>query len=202
MTRPEGQDDALAASGQAANVTEPVEEGVPIAELLRLAESVHRSLEDYIAKHSQDGESKAKALNLIKWLNKKIKLVEREESFVVPPLYEIRVKRGYVWWMEFGFNIGYEFGGRHPGVILQRSSGIVWAIPVSSQRPTPEQMRQGIYVEIPVIKGRFEDIPRWVNVLTLMPVSEIRIDFSSASGYVSGSVLDQIREAMERRYPR
>ncbi len=32
--------------------------------------------------------------------------------------------RGAVVWIEFGFNIGNEFGGRHPAIIMRKTGSI------------------------------------------------------------------------------
>ncbi len=48
----------------------------------------------------------------------------------------ILFKRGNVVWIDFGFNIGNEFGGMHPAVILKNFSNDLFVLPISSKRPS------------------------------------------------------------------
>ena len=43
----------------------------------------------------------------------------------------ILFKRGNVVWIDFGFNIGNEFGGMHPAVILKNFSNDLFVLPLS-----------------------------------------------------------------------
>ena len=45
------------------------------------------------------------------------------------------LKRGNVVWIDFGFNIGNEFGGMHPAVILKNFDKDLFVLPVSSKKP-------------------------------------------------------------------
>ena len=44
-------------------------------------------------------------------------------------------KRGNVVWLDFGFNVGNEFGGMHPAVILKNFEKDLFVIPISSKKP-------------------------------------------------------------------
>ena len=44
-------------------------------------------------------------------------------------------KRGNVIWLDFGFNIGNEFGGMHPAVILKNFDNDLFVVPISSKKP-------------------------------------------------------------------
>ena len=44
------------------------------------------------------------------------------------------LKRGNVVWIDFGFNIGNEFGGMHPAVILKNFDKDLFVLPVSSKK--------------------------------------------------------------------
>ena len=46
------------------------------------------------------------------------------------------LKRGNVVWIDFGFNIGNEFGGMHPAVILKNFDKDLFVVPISSKKPT------------------------------------------------------------------
>lgn len=49
-------------------------------------------------------------------------------------------KRGNVIWLDFGFNIGNEFGGMHPAVILKNFDNDLFVVPISSKKP-PEYLK-------------------------------------------------------------
>ena len=49
-------------------------------------------------------------------------------------------KRGNVVWLDFGFNIGNEFGGMHPAVILKNFDNDLFVVPISSKKP-PEYVK-------------------------------------------------------------
>ena len=49
-------------------------------------------------------------------------------------------KRGNVIWLDFGFNIGNEFGGVHPAVILKNFDNDLLVVPISSKKP-PEYIK-------------------------------------------------------------
>lgn len=49
-------------------------------------------------------------------------------------------KRGNVIWLDFGFNIGNEFGGMHPAVILKNFDNDLFVVPISSKKP-PEYIK-------------------------------------------------------------
>lgn len=48
---------------------------------------------------------------------------------------KLLLKRGNVVWIDFGFNIGNEFGGMHPAVILKNFDKDMFVLPVSSKKP-------------------------------------------------------------------
>jgi len=47
----------------------------------------------------------------------------------------ILFKRGNVVWVDFGFNIGTEFGGMHPAIILKNFESELLVVPISSKMP-------------------------------------------------------------------
>ena len=70
-------------------------------------------------------------------------------------------------------------------------------MPLSTQEPTNDQKKSGIYVEIKKVWG-FKNMTRWVNVLNSTPISIQRFDFASNKGNVKGADLDAINEAIEK----
>ena len=56
------------------------------------------------------------------------------------PLEDVKIlmkyvlfKRGNVVWIDFGFNVGNEFGGMHPAVILKNFEKDLFVLPISSK---------------------------------------------------------------------
>lgn len=48
---------------------------------------------------------------------------------------KVLLKRGNVVWIDFGFNIGNEFGGMHPAIILKNFDNEIFVLPISSKKP-------------------------------------------------------------------
>ena len=107
-------------------------------------------------------------------------------------IHNLVLRRGNVVWVNFGFNIGREFGGKHPALILKNTKDTVIVLPLSSQPPkNPE-----VNVQIDNVYG----LPlktRWGNVLRITPISIIRIDFDSPVGSVKNSVLQDISDKIK-----
>lgn len=143
-------------------------------------------------------ETDAKQRQLVReyfdWVKMKTEIIANEKSFVMPE--GILIQRGDVFWINFGYNIDEEFGGRHPGIVLRLGSRTAIVLPLSTKEPTQAQMDSGIYVEIKRVYN-FKGMKRWVNVLNAMPVSIQRFDFSS-KGNIKGWELDNITEAIEK----
>ena len=102
-------------------------------------------------------------------------------------IHNLILKRGTVVWVNFGYNIGVEFGGRHPAIILRNNKESLFVAPLSSQIPND----MDINVFIDYVYG-FEKMDRYVNVLRLCHVSIIRVDLLSKIGSVKGTILDDI----------
>lgn len=165
--------------------------------LLQSHRDLVATLNDYVsvAKESEDPEELKLAASYLSWLLNKTDKIREEKTFVVDS--EKMPRRGEVFWMDFGFNVGREFGGRHPAVILKCSGGMVIVLPLSTQEPYPDQLKSGIYVEVDYVRN-FKKCRRWVNVLNVVPLSIQRVDFSSNSGHINGYVLDRINESLTK----
>jgi mRNA-degrading endonuclease toxin of MazEF toxin-antitoxin module len=147
---------------------------------------------------SQDAKEIELAKEYLTWVQKKTTMILNEKNFSLPEDIKLwEIKRGSVFWAEFGYNIDEEFGGRHPALVLRRGGNTVIVLPLSTQEPTEDQKNSGIYVEIPKVWG-FRNMTRWVNVLNATPISIQRIDFSGNRGNVKGPDLDNINKAMEK----
>ncbi len=98
--------------------------------------------------------------------------------------------RKTVIWIDFGYNIGKEFGGRHPAIILKNLKDSLVVIPLSSQIPKTMDYN----VRIDKVYG-FPEMPRWANVTRITQVSLSRALFESF-GDVKPAVLKEISEKL------
>ena len=129
--------------------------------------------------------------NYMQWIHKKTDIIINEPHFTCDK--KDMLKRGTVVWIEFGFNIGNEFGGRHPAIILRKTADSIFVVPLSSQKPDSPQK---YHVKIEKVYG-FKNMERWTNVLRLQNVSIQRIDTTASIGNVKGTVLDAINDALK-----
>ncbi len=143
-----------------------------------------------------DNDDRKRTMNYCDWIDKKTNIVLEEKTFNFNDAKYNMIKRGSVVWVEFGFNIGAEFGGRHPAVVLRRTEGTIFVVPLSSQKPN---RIKPYHVEIKKVYG-FKDMERWTNVLKLKNVSLQRVDISSSIGNVKGDVLDKINSAIKNTH--
>lgn len=120
-------------------------------------------------------------------------------------------KRGNVVWIDFGFNIGNEFGGMHPAIILKNFGNELIVLPISSKKPKEYKIIEQEYnegksthqelenkknsiteiVQIDKIY-RFKDMIRWVNITRIRKVSILRLNFKGTIGKVDGKYLSII----------
>lgn len=132
--------------------------------------------------------------NYLEWISQKTKMIIDEPNYICED--EKILIRGNVVWIDFGFNIGNEFGGKHPAIILRKTKDSVFVVPISSKRPN---IINKYHVQIDKIYN-FKDMERWVNVLRVKQVSIQRIDFNSSIGNIKGYILDKISEAIKETY--
>ena len=157
-------------------------------------DSLKEALENYVKENSsKDEEVVYTAYTFLQWLKKKTEIVQKEKTFEIPE--GIELKRGKVFWIDFGFNIGQEFGGKHPAIIYRVSGGQVFVFPLTTQEPDEEKPP---FVKIPFVFD-FPNMKRWVNVLNLKCVSINRIDFESCNGRVKPEFLKKIGEAWKEK---
>lgn len=140
----------------------------------------------------ENNEEVKRSINYLKWLEKKSQIIHNEKSFEFPQNFKLN--RGTVVWVEFGFNIGREFGGRHPALILRKTGDSIFVVPLSSQEP--EEIKD-YHVKINKVYG-FKNMVRWTNVLKIINISIQRVDFTSSVGNVKGYVLNKINDAIEK----
>ena len=132
---------------------------------------------------------------------------------------KVLLKRGNVVWIDFGFNIGNEFGGMHPAIILKNFDNEIFVLPISSKKPkefrkleqdyhnrkiTLEEYekKKGQITEIIQIDNiyRFKDMIRWTNITRMKKVSILRLNFSGTIGKVNGKYLSTINEKIREEF--
>lgn len=67
--------------------------------------------------------------NYLEWISQKTKIIIDGPNYICEN--EKILIRGKVVWIDFGFNIGNEFGGKHPSIILRRIKDSVFVVPIS-----------------------------------------------------------------------
>lgn len=98
--------------------------------------------------------------------------------------------RKTVIWVDFGYNIGSEFGGTHPAIILKNLKDSLIVIPLSSQEPKSMDYS----VKIDKVYG-FADKLRWANVTRITQVSLSRVHFRKF-GDVKPTILTDISKKL------
>ena len=144
-----------------------------------------------------DDEDSKRTINYLKWTKTKTNIILKEREYTISNEDRQKLRRGKVVWVDFGFNIAEEFGGRHPAVILKLFGNSMYCIPIDSGRVPDNKRGKDYAIDIPFIY----DMPRmarWCNVLRLRSVSLQRIDFSSPIGRLRGDKIDEINEALDK----
>lgn len=146
----------------------------------------------YSSTNKDSDDARKRTHNYFQWISTKTQLVMDEPSFVCDK--EDKLVRGAVVWIEFGFNIGNEFGGRHPAIILRKTGSSIFVVPLSSQEPNE---KKDYHVKVEKVYG-FRSMVRWTNVLKLQNVSIQRVDTTASMGNVKGDVLNDINNALKK----
>lgn len=110
--------------------------------------------------------------------------VPKEDIMLI--MRSVVLVRKTVVWVDFGFNVGTEFGGRHPAIILKNLKDSLIVIPLSSQ--TPKTMEYSVKVD--KVYG-FSEMPRFANVTRITQVSLSRVHYNKF-GDVKPAVLKEI----------
>lgn len=118
-------------------------------------------------------------------------------------------KRGNVIGLDFGFNIGNEFGGMHPAVILKNFDNDLFVVPISSKKPLEyvkiehdfknkkitddecQKRKDAIteIIELSKING-FRNMLRWARITRMKKISILRVNFSGTIGTLDGIDMD------------
>jgi len=168
-------------------------------------DALKSALDAFVQLNVQSPQDRKRAKLLLSWFREKLALIQAEPTFVLTDSQKKLLKRGAVCWISFGFNVGTEFGGKHPAVILRVGTKYgepahVWVIPLSTKVPTEDK---ATYVKVPPnairpITGFYPPIERSANVLNLTKVSVMRIDFNSPVGAMDTSVMEEIKQKLEQ----
>lgn len=99
-------------------------------------------------------------------------------------------------WVDLGFNVGSEFGGDHPAIVLLSSRATnnkVFVLPLTSKEPKRVFAHHMHFAKIP---GLWKD-SEWGSVYEVRYVSKLRTRLASDER-VSGDVLDAISEKISK----
>ena len=132
---------------------------------------------------------------------------------------KILLKRGNVVWIDFGFNIGNEFGGLHPAIILKNFDSELFVLPISSKKPKEyikleqdyndgritfeecEEKKSKITEVIQIDNiYRFKNMTRWANITRMKKVSILRLNFNGTIGKIDGKYLNTINEKIRTEF--
>ena len=162
--------------------------------LLDVLNNTKNTLDNYYEIHkSEDFSNKRNTpKDYLEWIDKKTKIIMNSPEFIEKS--KEYIVRGDVVWVEFGSNIGEEFSGRHPAIVLKNGGKTLLVLPITSKQPTEKQLTSKTYVELGKIYN-FKSMRRWVNIFNINPISIERIDFTKKKGNIKGTDLDNISKA-------
>lgn len=116
-----------------------------------------------------------------------------DQSDLKPLLDNIILLRGNVVWVEFGFNVGCEFGGKHPAIILKAMPDELIVTPLTSGIPT---VGRGYEVPIGMVYG-LSKRDRYVSITRNRTISKYRVDLSSPIGSIHSRDMNAIMTAIK-----
>ena len=121
--------------------------------------------------------------------------------------------------MIFGFNIGNEFGGMHPAIILKNFDKELFVVPVSSKKPkeyaqieqefndkiiTAEECKKRKEQVTAIMQidniYRFKKITRWLDITRIRKVSLLRLNYSGTIGRISGEYIKNISKKIGEEF--
>ncbi len=163
-------------------------------ELLDILNTTKTTLDFYYTIHKNEDFSNKRnsPKDYLQWIDKKTHILINSPNFIKKS--KEYIVRGDVVWVEFGFNIGEEFSGRHPAVVLKNGGKTLLVLPITSKQPTDKQLASKTYIELGRIYN-FKTMRRWVNIFNINPISIERIDFTKPKGNIKGLDLDNISKA-------
>ncbi|MCM1154327.1 MAG: type II toxin-antitoxin system PemK/MazF family toxin [Roseburia sp.] len=144
---------------------------------------LHTDKQEVVSKYYQYNSSTDKYIISVK----KSAVPQADIQLIIRSLV---LTRKTVIWVDFGFNIGTEFGGRHPAIILKNLKDSLVVIPLSSQMPKTSEYT----VKVDKVYG-FPEMPRWANVTRITQISLSRVQFEKF-GDVKPAVLKEISKKL------
>lgn len=108
-------------------------------------------------------------------------------------LHSLVFIRGNVVWIEFGFNIGCEFGGKHPAIILKDIGEVLIVAPLTSGTLTQKKPSEVIIDMVFNLPKR----DRYTNVTRITPISKYRVDLNSPMGSIRSAKMREIFSAIK-----
>lgn len=143
--------------------------------------------------------------------------ISKEDALLLAK--KVLLKRGNVVWIDFGFNVGNEFGGMHPAIILKNFDNELFVLPISSKKPSEykkiekefndrkitkkeyEKHKNDIIEIVQIDKiYRFKDMTRWTNITRIRKVSILRLNFNGTIGKIDGKYLNIINEKIGQEF--
>lgn len=144
----------------------------------------------------------------INWLQNNNNYLRWELLF--DPQRLLRYRRGDIVFLDFGFNVGTEFGGLHWAVVIEdnpKTSGNVTVVPLSSleKDKLEENLHRG-EVYLGYIQEPGKQLPTYAKVNQIRAVSKIRIykpkRASDGIYRLANDQLDKIDQEIKRLYTR
>lgn len=108
-------------------------------------------------------------------------------------LHNLVFLRGNVVWVEFGFNVGCEFGGKHPAIILKNLGEALIVAPLTSgtlSNPKPTEVIIDMVFNLPKRE-------RYTNITRITPISIYRVDLNSPMGSIRSAKMGEIFNAIK-----
>ena len=138
-----------------------------------------------------------RTINYLKWCKLKTEIIDAEKEFSLTDEQNNLIKRGNVIWANFGFNIGSEFGGHHPAIIIKRLGQGVYVIPIDSGKVPYNKKSKDYYIDIPYVYG-FKNRPRYCNTYKMVCIDPRRFDFNGTYGRVHGKIMTKISNSLKK----
>jgi len=144
-------------------------------------------------------DSKRKKL-LMEWILKWCNYLSLELS---NKTNTVRCERGSVILADFGFNIGYELGGRHYAVVIENldkaSSGTIVVAPIYSMKGRQPSDLQDYQVYTGILTPNATD-SSYCNILQIRTISKMRIIKNNHVKKLSTSILNKIDTAIKKYF--
>ena len=131
----------------------------------------------------------------------------------------ILFKRGNVVWVDFGFNIGTEFGGMHPAIIIKNFESELLVVPISSKMPKEYKKIEQDLIDNKITEDEAKErkekataiiqldkiyklatMIRWVDITRIRKVSMLRLNYSGTIGKVDGIYMNKISEKIGKEF--